>query len=274
MVAFMSGKSTSKTEIAALSVPGRAQRLALFGPPPLIEGEDAAAYDELLACVRAAVKPVDIIDEMFIADVVSLEWEVLRCRRLKWRLIRVPGIDALEKFLAGQLGWDMVSEYLEDELTKFLQHFFSEYVPESPEDVAEFSEDKVHALVQACVRNEPHAIDKINKLIEPTDYSVDGELLSEAQRRKARELVQQYLRRKPNAVRLVHRLLAEAGKSMETFMAGALANTLDQTERIDRLITIAENRRNASLREIDRRRASLGEALRRAWKKLQTLSLK
>jgi hypothetical protein len=30
--------------------------------------------------VCAAVKPVDIIDEMFIADVVSLEWEVLRWR--------------------------------------------------------------------------------------------------------------------------------------------------------------------------------------------------
>ena len=74
----MSRKSKSKTEIAAPSVPGRAQGLALFGPPPLLEGEDAAAYDQLLARICAAVKPVDIIDEMFIADVVSLEWEVLR----------------------------------------------------------------------------------------------------------------------------------------------------------------------------------------------------
>jgi hypothetical protein len=35
-------------------------------------GEDAAAYDQLLARICAAVKPVDIIDETFIADVVSL----------------------------------------------------------------------------------------------------------------------------------------------------------------------------------------------------------
>ena len=97
--AFMSRKSTSKTEIAAPSVPGRAQRLALFGPPLLIEGEDAAAYDELLARFCAAVKPVDIIDEMFIADVVSLEWEVLRCRRLKLSLIRARGLEALRRFL-------------------------------------------------------------------------------------------------------------------------------------------------------------------------------
>jgi hypothetical protein len=58
-------------------------RLALFGAPLLIEGEDAATYDELLAHMLAAVKPVDVIDEMLIADVAALEWEVLRWRRLK-----------------------------------------------------------------------------------------------------------------------------------------------------------------------------------------------
>ena len=88
MVAFMSRKSESKTEIAAARVPGQVQRLAVFGPPLLLEGEDAAAYDELLGRICAAVKPVDIIDEMFIADIVALEWEVLRWRRLKRTLIR------------------------------------------------------------------------------------------------------------------------------------------------------------------------------------------
>ena len=59
-------------------------RHSLFGPPPILEGEeDAAAYDELVGLVCAAVKPADVIDEMFMADVVALEWEVLRWRRLK-----------------------------------------------------------------------------------------------------------------------------------------------------------------------------------------------
>src|SRR5262249_25358228 len=86
MVAFMSRKSEGKTEIAA--VPGQVQRLAVFGPPLLFEGEDAAAYDELLGRICAAVKPADIIDEIFIADIVALEWDVLRLRRLKLSLIR------------------------------------------------------------------------------------------------------------------------------------------------------------------------------------------
>ena len=80
-MAFVS-MNKSKTDITAPSVPGRARRLALFGSHPLIEVEDAAAYDQLLARIFAVVKPVNVIDEMFTADVVSLEWEVLRLRRL------------------------------------------------------------------------------------------------------------------------------------------------------------------------------------------------
>jgi hypothetical protein len=54
----------------------RARRQTLFGAPLLLEGEDPAAYDDLRGEVRAAVKPADIVDEMFTVDVVSLEWEV------------------------------------------------------------------------------------------------------------------------------------------------------------------------------------------------------
>jgi hypothetical protein len=63
-------------------------RHSLFGAPPILEGEDAAANDELSGRICAAIKPVDVIDEMFMADVVALEWEVLRWRRLKLSLIR------------------------------------------------------------------------------------------------------------------------------------------------------------------------------------------
>ena len=45
------------------SVPARVERLALFGPPLLLEGEDAAIYNELLARICAAVQ-VDVIDDI------------------------------------------------------------------------------------------------------------------------------------------------------------------------------------------------------------------
>jgi hypothetical protein len=50
----------------------------LFGPPPILAGEDETAYDELMGCVYAALEPVDVIDEMLIADAVASEWEFLR----------------------------------------------------------------------------------------------------------------------------------------------------------------------------------------------------
>ncbi len=61
---------------------------------------------------------------------------------------------------------------------------------------------------------------------------------------KAKELVQEYARREPDAVTLVHELLARANSSMDDLVADALAENLDYIERIDRLTTIAESRRN------------------------------
>ena len=51
---------------------------------------------------------------------------------------------------------------------------------------------------------------------------------------------------------------------MEDLLINVLGNKIDDIERIDRLTAIAETRRNAALREIDRRRVVLGKALRRS----------
>ena len=45
-------------------------------------------------------------------------------------------------------------------------------------------------------------------------------------------------------------------------------------KRIDRLTTVAEGRRNASLREIDRRRAILGETLRQSVQEIEAEEIK
>ena len=100
----MNPKTKSKTKSIT-----SAARLTLFGEPQLLAGEDASAYGQLLARICAAVKPIDIIDEMFIADVVSLEWEVLRWRRLKTSLIRACELEAVESFLGQELDDDMCS---------------------------------------------------------------------------------------------------------------------------------------------------------------------
>ena len=230
------------------------------GPPPLsaaicareLPGEDEDAYHEFSSRVRTAINPVDIIDEMFIADVVSLEWEVLRWCRLKWSLMRTRGLQALEQFLDKHLDYnDHYQKYFEQDLAEILQ-----------DNLEERSEADVLMLAHKCAQNEQDAVDKVNEILAGIDLDMDI-ILARASTRKAKELVQDYARHKPDAIKLIDKLLASANSSIDALMVKALAEQLDNIERIDRLITIAESRRNTMLREIDRRRAALGQALRR-----------
>jgi hypothetical protein len=226
---------------------------SLFGPPPILEGEDAAAYDELYGRVCAAIKPVDIIDEMLVADAVALEWEVLRWRRLKLSIIRARRLKALENFLSEKLAYDLYRKHFADELTTILQDNRAE----------DHAEDFAQTLAHKCAWNEPEAVKKVNEILDGIGLHMDR-ILDRAQALKAKELAHEYLQGEPGAVKLINELLARASVNIEALTVEVLAEDLDYVERVERLTTIAENRRNSSLREIDRRRTVLGEALRRS----------
>ena len=234
----------------------------MFGPPPLLPGEDAAVYDAFCAGICAAVNPIDMVEEILVNDVASLEWEVLRWRRWKLSLIEARGLAALEDFLSSELAdnhFDLYAKDFEEVLTDTLQ-----------ENLAEGqTEDSVRELAhRSASNNDPEADDKVNTLLDTAGLSMD-DILNRAQSIRVEKLAQGYARRQPQAVKLVDKLLDGAGRTMEGLIAEAMAEKLDDIERLDRLTTIAETRRNASLREIDRRRAMLGEALRRSVQKIE-----
>ena len=83
----------------------------------------------------AAVKRVDVIDEMLIADVGALEWEVLRWRRSNRTLMQEPVLEALERFLIEQLESDYAlhEEHFQSYLTQILQ----DNLPQKQADSAE-----------------------------------------------------------------------------------------------------------------------------------------
>ena len=238
------------------SAPARVARFALLGPPPLLEGEDAALYDELVARICAAVKPGDIIDEMFVADVISLEWEIMRWRRLKFSLLEASVRRELRDFLNEQLNYDDYEEAYAETLEEILQEDLQEDLQEN------LAEDQAKELAQQCACWEPDAVEKVTVLLKVVGLDI-VKILDRAKAQRAKELAQQYARREPKAIKQVRELLASSGRTMHDLMLKGLPGKLDQTERIDRLIIVAETRRNASLREIDRRGAVLGEALRR-----------
>jgi hypothetical protein len=160
---------------------------SLFGPRPLIEGEDAAAYDELLARFSAVIKPKDFLEEMWVRDIVDLTWETLRMRRLKAGLLT-------------SVTWEGLKEVLSD-------------------------------------------------LVDPFE---------------AGNLSKDWAARDRQAVKKVDKLLTSKRLTMELAVARALSANIDSFERIDRMVMNAEARRNAALRELERRRTSLALALRQA----------
>jgi hypothetical protein len=235
----------------------RYQRLDIFGPPLLLEGEDADAYGEFLARACAAVEPADVIDEMFVVDVVFWEWEILRLRRLKTSLIRAAGNEELKNLLPDLLDDDLCREYYLEPLAEMLQGNVSE----------DEGENAAHELARRYLREEPEAVEKVHEVI----YEAGFETISDTARAsKAEELAGAYARREPKAIKQVHELLAVSGQSMHDVYARALMANIDELARIDHLMSIAENRRSAILCEIDRRRAVLGEALRRKVQLLET----
>ena len=48
-----------------------------------LEGEDDQLYARLFGQVKTAISPRDIIEEFWVRDVMDLQWEVIRFRRLK-----------------------------------------------------------------------------------------------------------------------------------------------------------------------------------------------
>jgi hypothetical protein len=75
-----------------------AGHLELFGPPPLLDGESREVYDTLLARVTGTVNPKDIIEEIWVHDIVDLVWEIERLRRLRVALLSSsvgPGLHKL-----------------------------------------------------------------------------------------------------------------------------------------------------------------------------------
>jgi hypothetical protein len=96
----------NRTKLPAQS-PSRGElpRMALLGPPPLIEGESSAEYQDLVERISAVMKPKDMLDEIWMRDVVDLTWEIQRNRRLKVALLDSVMPKAVEDVLQPILGY-------------------------------------------------------------------------------------------------------------------------------------------------------------------------
>ncbi|MCK1743543.1 hypothetical protein IVA80_22520 [Bradyrhizobium sp. 139] len=241
MTSRRSSKRKSKSP-----APTRVPR-SLFDFRPVLEGEDAAAYDELIRGTRQAVHPVDFIDEIYVADVTFLEWEVIRWRRLKFRLMQAHMHDALLRCLTQHLGYDTYKDIFAEFLTQILH------------ESKNLSEEQARELAYQYANSQAEAME-VTRLLNAADLK---RIERDAAYYTAKELIQKSVRRESAAVQLIDQLLRSEGRTRDDIMLDTFSEKIDEIERLDRQIATAEARRNISLREIERRRAMLGEALQR-----------
>jgi hypothetical protein len=205
----------------------RSRRIAPFGPPPLIQGEDRGAYNKLLARVSAAVKPVDILEEFWVHDVVDLEWEVLRLRRLKAALMTNSASKALRTVL---------------------DRLLDEETDDTDDDEMGYPDDEMG--------------DPSEETGDPGEETGDPDEETDGTEWDPSRLAKEWVRKSPDAIKEVDRILASNDLTMDAVRAEMLSENIDHVERIDRMIAMAEARRNAALREVDRHRATFGQELR------------
>jgi hypothetical protein len=71
----------------------------VFAKRPLVLGESEYDYDVFLSKVSVAVQPGDILETMWVKDIVDLKWEALRWRRAQASFLMKAAKQALMKIL-------------------------------------------------------------------------------------------------------------------------------------------------------------------------------
>jgi hypothetical protein len=177
-------KNSKSTKSKGLS------RFNVFGPPPLLYGEDEAAYNEMLARVSGALGPRDFIEEIWVHDLVDAAWSMSRLRRIlaaylgdkvrddvnqeasslaKANPKLMEGTDKEKEEMTKLLDPD--SELSWDEQTEQFPHAYKKF--EKFWDSAETTLDKDLIQAKVLIHNF-HTVEKIERLIATSQRRLDG----------------------------------------------------------------------------------------------------
>jgi len=80
-------------------LPNYEERLLSLAPAPLIEGESETKFRELLAGVAQSLKPQDVIEDIWVRNIVDVQWEMQRLRQLKTSFLKSRAHAGLQRVL-------------------------------------------------------------------------------------------------------------------------------------------------------------------------------
>jgi hypothetical protein len=148
---------------------------ALFGYAPTLKTEDDEIYWNCMERFVKCVEPQDVIEWLWVKDVVDLSWEILRLRRLKIDLIEIDREDK-----NATIEWER--EHADEPYIDFLGR-------RTPRDPAEIEARKNKQLLDS----ETDSAELLFKHIE--EYEHIEKLLTSAELRRDRILREIELRR-------------------------------------------------------------------------------
>jgi hypothetical protein len=217
----------------------------LSGISEVLPGEDKTAYNELCAKIDTAIAPVDIIDELSVADYRSDALDVLRLRGTKFSVQKAARTRAVKTFLRPRI--DVAVE--ETVLTMLRMNMLEG--ADVDEGLAQFYADNPSEAIEAL----PEWLTSNNLALKELETKVRGAT--------AWEFAKLYVRGDAWTVKWVNGLLEEAALTLEDVIVPEFETIMDLLDQLDRMIAAAKLRRNTTLRGIERRHATLGAALRR-----------
>jgi hypothetical protein len=145
----------------------RRNELALLPKLPLLITESADEFDALREAFEQEIKPRGIIEQMYMHDICSIVWEILRLRRCKMVIINSAFRRALEDLLMQLLRPPGQSEYdVRDEAQALAHAWFTD--KEAKEQVSEilsqFKLDEV-AIEAEAIRRSSSDLELLDRML-------------------------------------------------------------------------------------------------------------
>ncbi|WP_162560702.1 hypothetical protein [Methylobacterium durans] len=172
----------------------------LFDDKPLLPDEDVGQYDAILNCIVQQVKPSDVVETLWVKNIIDLIWESKRLQLWRSRILAQARLEAAEELMRPVLDANALST-------------------DNPQ-------------VSMPYAGLPLAVGWVAGI--------------------------------PGALNKFEEYMCQRGLTSADVSARAFQIKLADIERIDRLIANADHRRDTLLREIERKRANLGQKLRLA----------
>ena len=159
--------------------------LAVLREVPLLMTESKAEFDRIRDALNEEIKPRGIIEQMYVADIAYLSWEVLRLRRSKAAIINLAFRAALKDLITQLLRQPGQHTFqLGDQPDELARDWFSD--PNVKKQIAdllrEFEMDE-SAIEAEAIRHSTDDLERIDRLMASAEARRDKALVCVAQYR-------------------------------------------------------------------------------------------